>query len=543
MAIHSHSIPRRKSLRTRLTLVSVAFIVLLGAVLGGYSTYQMRTAQIDKLLDLGRTLTQGIAFNSAFSVYSEDSETYGPLMEGVLREPDVLYVRFSDMQRNQIDEKGKETWAGPGEEKAVLEYLASDIEEHRDAEGNSYYNVRAPLILDRQVPTTAEADFFGFEEAEGAPSAQEAETKIERIPVGYAEVGISPERTQMLIRRTLWYNIGLAALGILLAGVFATFFANRITRPIGTIVQGAVRISEGDLSRGVDVHSDDEVGVLANSFNQMRERIEEQMKSLEAANEEMRRANEQIETARKALWGEMQLAKKIQTVLLPPRVEIPGFDTAASMHTADEVGGDYYDFLQQDGRSWLAIGDVSGHGVTSGLIMMMAESALHSHIMQHPDTDPKTALHAVNRVLCDNTKRMGNDAFMTIVLLAYEGDGRFSYTGAHDDFLLYRAREDRCETVATQGAWVGAFEEIGHALENNTLLLYPDDVLILYSDGVVEAKNVNGELFNMERFKKTLTENASKKAADIHNAVLKEVRKWMHIQDDDITLMVLKREA
>ena len=89
--------------------------------------------------------------------------------------------------------------------------------------------------------------------------------------------------------------------------------------------------------------------------------------------------------AMSALWGEMELAKKIQTVLLPRAPAISGLEIAAYMRPADEVGGDYYDVINAQGIDWLVIGDVSGHGVPAGLIMMMVQTAIHTVLEGKPN--------------------------------------------------------------------------------------------------------------------------------------------------------------
>ncbi|MCG8376666.1 MAG: SpoIIE family protein phosphatase, partial [Chlorobiales bacterium] len=123
----------------------------------------------------------------------------------------------------------------------------------------------------------------------------------------------------------------------------------------------------------------------------------------------------ELKRARDALWSEMEIAKRIQTALLPERKDFSGFEIAATMLPAKEVGGDYYDIIETPtGERWIAIGDVSGHGVDSGLVMMMAQTSLLSTVNECSEAKPSQVLGSVNSVLRENISRLGSDYYMTM---------------------------------------------------------------------------------------------------------------------------------
>ncbi|MCP4610030.1 MAG: response regulator, partial [Planctomycetes bacterium] len=132
-------------------------------------------------------------------------------------------------------------------------------------------------------------------------------------------------------------------------------------------------ISKAELLSRVKTHLQ-LLDINRNLERKVRDRTEE----INKQKEEISTQRDQIVKARDALWGEMELAKKIQTVLLPEEPKISGYKIAAHMEPADEVGGDYYDVINFEGKDWLVIGDVSGHGVPSGLVMMMVQTAIHT---------------------------------------------------------------------------------------------------------------------------------------------------------------------
>ncbi|MCP4134815.1 MAG: SpoIIE family protein phosphatase, partial [bacterium] len=233
----------------------------------------------------------------------------------------------------------------------------------------------------------------------------------------------------------------------------------------------------------VEIQSEELKDLNINLENKVEERTEE----LKAANEEMLAANESLAEARDALWGEMQLAKKIQTVLLNKEPEISGYTIAVHMTPADDVGGDYYDIINIKGYDWIVIGDVAGHGVTSGLIMMMAQTAIHATLEQNPELEPSELLTLINRTLVKNINLINNEKYITITVLAAHKNGTFSHSGLHQDIYIYRSGKGTVDVVETDGAWVGLMDEIGSKLKNLQFELNPGDAMLLYTDGIPEA--------------------------------------------------------
>ncbi|HPO50604.1 MAG TPA: HAMP domain-containing protein, partial [Spirochaetota bacterium] len=169
----------------------------------------------------------------------------------------------------------------------------------------------------------------------------------------------------------------------------AIFFSKKLTDPIINLSIAADQITDGDYNIKVNASGNKEITLLSEAFNKMTMEIRDYTDNLEKTVEkrtvELKEANEKLKIAHEALWGEMELAKKIQTSLLPVEIDIPDYDISAIMISANEVGGDFYDVVNINGKNFIAIGDVSGHGVTPGLIMMMAHTAIRAIIIQNPD--------------------------------------------------------------------------------------------------------------------------------------------------------------
>lgn len=251
-----------------------------------------------------------------------------------------------------------------------------------------------------------------------------------------------------------------------------------------------------------------------------------------------------LKEAELARFGkEMEIATRIQTALVPTDLDIQDFDLAMALETATEVGGDMIDYLpQEDGQFWLAIGDVTGHGLTPGLIMMMAQSILTGLVAEDPHASPRDLIGRLNRSLHNNVKyRLRNDNYMTLQLVRHEGDGCFVSAGMHCDYLIYRAAEHRVEKYETPGFWTGLVPDVSEMMEEYRFDLAPHDILLLYTDGLIEAMNSEGEQFDMDRLEAALLRHADEPVEAIQAKLLEEVKVWCPELKDDVSIIVLKR--
>jgi serine phosphatase RsbU (regulator of sigma subunit) len=239
-----------------------------------------------------------------------------------------------------------------------------------------------------------------------------------------------------------------------------------------------------------------------------------------------------------ALWGEMKLARKIQEALVPRTPALAGCEVAASMKPADEVGGDYYDVIQSDDHEWILIGDVSGHGVPAGLIMMMCQTAVRTALERDPKMTPDRLLVLVNSVLTQNIQQLGEDKYMTISALRRDADGTICFAGAHQDIFVYRADTDDVETFETAGLWLGIKADAEGSFTTRELKLTTGDVLVLHTDGVTEAMR-DGALFDTTGMRRELRAAKGKSARQILDGVLGALDGFE--LKDDATLLVIRQ--
>lgn len=265
----------------------------------------------------------------------------------------------------------------------------------------------------------------------------------------------------------------------------------------------------------------------------------------------------QIQKERNRLQGEMNTARNIQTSILPKKLEIPGYEVAASMQTATEVGGDTYDLVYHPNGNYLKIGDVSGHGLPAGMMATIEMSAFHGALETAKtfqfDLPVDKLYDIVNRVLCTiNRDRIGSDKFMTMNYFL-EKDGRFIHAGTHEVALVYRAAQNEVEEIhetIDRTGFLGISEFVVSTQSLGEFRLDSGDILVLYSDGVIEAKSVTGEQYDIHRLKALIQLHHDKSPQEIIDALKHDLERWAKEGDmkthgghfaDDVTVMVLKR--
>jgi len=251
-----------------------------------------------------------------------------------------------------------------------------------------------------------------------------------------------------------------------------------------------------------------------------------------------RRARAELRRMRDTLFSEMQVARDIQTLLLPDQIELPDHQVAGAMVPAIAVGGDYYDVLGAGNRRFLAVGDVSGHGVTTGLTMMMVRSSLVGILAARPDAALPEVYARLNGALRLNLQRMGLRLYMTLALVEVMGGGHFRAVGGHLPALVWRRTTARVEEIELSGVWLGVLDTISpETLPVTEIALGPGDTMLLYTDGVVE-RIVGDEIYGWDRLKKMLATGAA--PAELVRDVILDVERFGGAQDDDMTLLAVR---
>jgi sigma-B regulation protein RsbU (phosphoserine phosphatase) len=297
-------------------------------------------------------------------------------------------------------------------------------------------------------------------------------------------------QTSRSLQHTVFVTLGALVFGLLLA----ILLSRLLSRPIVRLTQFATRVAkDGPQPKPAAASLDArEVTELTETVFSMVAKLQEQTQALRE------REQEQIMLAK--VRQELDIAASIQSGILPKRFEFPGFEFAARVQPAENIGGDYYEILATDSGFWIAAGDVSGHGLTAGLVMLMLQSALAALATYAPHERPSKILRATNALLVENIRRrLGGDDHVTLVLMHVDREGRFVFAGGHEPLLILRHGGDHCELVETPGPWMGILPNLGKDLCETQGQLLPGDLLVMHSDGVVGAGTWNRHAFGLDR--------------------------------------------
>jgi serine phosphatase RsbU (regulator of sigma subunit) len=284
---------------------------------------------------------------------------------------------------------------------------------------------------------------------------------------------------------------------------------------------------------------------LQESFETLEQRVADRTGELETANREIAHLNACLQAENTRLGMELQIARRLQQAILPRQQEfanINELDIAAHVESAEEVGGDYFDILRENGTLRISIGDVTGHGLESGIFAIMAQTAMRT-LTVTGETDGPKVLAALNQTMYQSLQRMGCDKSLTLALLDYHG-GNLRIAGQHEEAVVVR-RHGAIERIDTLdlGFPIGLVEHIDEFVAFRDVALQAGDVMILFTDGVTEAANCQHELYGLERLCTVVQKHITESAQSICQATVHDLRQHIGAQDilDDITLVVIKQ--
>lgn len=312
--------------------------------------------------------------------------------------------------------------------------------------------------------------------------------------------------------------------------VYLAFIMSRaITNPILALIRGAKAIGRVEMEYKVEVATGDELEELADSFNKMASDLKGHMEDLKCTTAEKER-----------LQKELEIARNIQQRLLPqhpPAVE--GLDIWADNIPAQEVGGDFYDFIPVSLETWgFAIADVSGKGMAAAIFMGLSRTLIRASTTDNPRV--AEAIKQANELICrDSTSGM----FVTLFYAVYDSaNRRLRYVNAgHNPPLLIRGETDNPPVpLKGRGIALGVIHFID--IEESEVILQPGDIIVMFTDGVTEAINERNEAFGSERMIRVVKENRNRNARTLVELVERAVIEFAgeQRQYDDITLMVIK---
>jgi sigma-B regulation protein RsbU (phosphoserine phosphatase) len=318
-----------------------------------------------------------------------------------------------------------------------------------------------------------------------------------------------------------------------IALVMGLALARSITSSVHELFMGTERVRQGDFTHRINIESKDQLGELADSFNQMTGSIENLL---------------QTAAEKKRLEEELRIARQIQMSLLPRGpLDLPGLGVTALCVPAREVGGDYYDFFAVgERRLGVLIADVSGKGTSAALYMAELKGLMLS--LSQIYQSPRQLLIEVNRIISEN---LDTRSFITMTYAVIDLDaGVMTFARAgHTPLIYVPAAADAARVLVPNGLVVGlripgAHDKFIELLEEDRIELSKGDVLVFYTDGISEAMNRDGDLFGDARLGCLLAEHGHLDAADLRERILREIEAFVGVADqhDDMTMILIKVE-
>jgi sigma-B regulation protein RsbU (phosphoserine phosphatase) len=329
------------------------------------------------------------------------------------------------------------------------------------------------------------------------------------------------------LRRT---QIGLALSGLAVLAIAVVVLSRRVTGPLTLLAASAGRLATGDLDGPLpEPRSNDEVGALTAAFRHMQESLKSYIRNLRETTAEKER-----------LEGEMLAARRIQADMLPSPTaggaDAP-YELAAVLEPARSVGGDLFDHFEVDGRLCFFVGDVSGKGVAAALFMARARTLFDQ--IARSGMEPGAMLAVLNDSLCRQNEA---GMFVTAVSGVLDLHSRFVTvaTAGHEPPIVVPAQGPSAPMPADSGRVLGLME--GGTYPNATATLERGTSLVMYTDGVPEARDPADDFFGSERLLAAIDRvGPEAPPAAVTSAVLREVKAFTGTapQSDDITILTL----
>jgi sigma-B regulation protein RsbU (phosphoserine phosphatase) len=319
----------------------------------------------------------------------------------------------------------------------------------------------------------------------------------------------------------LYYSVSGAALIVLIL-LLIRLVTGRTVSSIKDISRAAERIAGGDFSTPLPVKTRDEVGELTRSFNTMMLQLQERIRIKQA----------------------LAVAMEVQQNLLPLKMpQVPGLDITGRSIYCDQTGGDFYDFLQMhrqhEDRLGIAVGDVSGHGISAALLMATIRAFIKSKVTQLDSIAESIA--SVNRLLAQDTRDTGQFATLFYAEITPAEKVLRWIRAGHDPALFYDSGLDQFKELRGEGIALG-IDPDGNYRENVIQELSSGQILVIGTDGIWEARNQMGEMFGRERLKDLIRKNAAYPSDGISSSIIDSIKTFQGSarQEDDITLLVIK---
>lgn len=334
-------------------------------------------------------------------------------------------------------------------------------------------------------------------------------------------------QSSRIIMMLLYVIAGIYVLTVLVSIFAGARIARGITRSINDIYTASEQVQKGEFDFRIHSGKNDQLEIMADSFNELSAGIKHLMGEV---------------SKRERLEKELEIAREVQAQLLPQ--EIPqshGLLLAAACLPAQRVGGDYYDFIQNSEFLDLVIGDIAGKGISAALLMASTLATIHHTLNEKNHKDQVERIVSVaEEVNSQVFLRSASNAYSTLVIASYNEKNRtLTYCNAgHQPPILISS--GKASELRIGGTAIGLFSQWQFTAD--TIRLESGDMIVFFTDGVVEAANQDDEFYGNDQLLELVMENASLDPESLRSKIINSVMEWSGEgpQGDDITIICLK---
>ncbi len=478
------------------------FVVLLIILILGFNTFltiQNQTKIIrQEIIKRASGIAKKLANDLKDPILTDDDLTIFSMMDSMKKEKDMLYVMILDRFKIPIAHSDTK-WLTDNKAPLTDEITRNSFNANKlfiqDVLylGNNAFDVSYPVMVNQKK-------------------------------LGLVRVGFSKRPIEVVIQNITFKTLTVALIAILL-GIVATYLlTSYILYPIQSLMDGAERVSKGNFNHDITVKQKNEFMVLANTFNHMQKSIKQMMDEV---------------AEKEALKRELTIASSIQQTLIPKESpKIQNLDITGYNCPAEQVGGDYYDFFEINEHSLgTIIADVSGHGISAALIMVMLSIIFKINISKIPS--PADIVLFANNFLIHEVLE---EKFVTMIYYTYDVLKReliFCNAG-HLPIMIYHHQEKIIEEIESTNIPVGIMSDTPFV--NMKATCNPQDLIITFTDGFIEAKDEQKEQFGLKRLKDLIIENNHLTSNQLIEKIIDEVNHYCPDKTaaDDKTIIIMR---
>jgi sigma-B regulation protein RsbU (phosphoserine phosphatase) len=354
--------------------------------------------------------------------------------------------------------------------------------------------------------------------------------RVPQVAVLKSLFGQDDEQGRVLVY-AIYVLAGMFAFAEIVSLIIGLTISRRVTKSVHDIHQGILALQQGDLKHRIPVRRNDQLGLLAHSFNHMTTSVENLLQEV---------------VEKKRLEKELEIAREVQATLFPKQLpNPPGMAVFGGCKPARTVSGDYYDFIVEDETHLdIVVGDISGKGISAALLMANLQAAMRSQILARKQDDPETVGQRLAEVMSQLNRQIflnsPPEKYATLFLSRYDANSRTLWycNAGHLPPVILSAREARALEVT--GTVVGMFPDATY--EAKSIEMPPGTLMAVFTDGITEALNGKDEEFGDRQLLDALRQAYSRTPEQIWNHVLGRVAEWQSDlpQYDDITLIITK---